>query len=85
MSTRNTHNRTYRSPAAGAGGPARAAAISHLPELLRWIIILGEREGLSIGEIARLAGTSREAIKSMQRRGLVLIRNELVIPPGVVS
>jgi len=76
MRTRSARNSKHRLLASDAG----AAAISRLPELLRWIFILGEREGLSTVEIARLAGTSIEAIKSMRQRGLAIIRNERVIP-----
>lgn len=85
MRTQNARNRRLRSLAALPGSSANATAISRLPALLRWVMLLGGREGLSTNEIARLAGTSIEAVKSMQCRGLALIGRQRAIPCGGTS
>lgn len=75
MSTRHTRNRKQRALAAKADDAADAVAISQLPLPLRWIVILGERDGLSPSEIARLAGISIETVQAMLRQGLALVRD----------
>jgi DNA-directed RNA polymerase specialized sigma24 family protein len=79
MDTGNSRDRTCRSAAAMLRESAIGAAIAHLSAPLRWVMILGERNGLSTKEIANLAGVSLAAVKSMQGRGLALIQEELLM------
>jgi len=53
------------------------SAIADLPDTIRWIVILGERDGLSSSEIAKLAGVSESLVEAMRQRGLALIQTEL--------
>ena len=85
MNTGNAWNRTRRFPTAMLRDSAIGKAIARLPETLRWVMILGERNGLSTTEIANLAGVSPKVIESTQNRGLVLIQKELLIRVGVAS
>ena len=78
MSTGNSRNNSYRSPGAKLRDSALGAAIAHLPVPVRWIMILGAREGLSARDIANLAGVNIEVVKSLQGRGLALIQKELL-------
>jgi DNA-directed RNA polymerase specialized sigma24 family protein len=64
---------------------ALGAAIARLPATIRWIVILGERDGLSTREIADLAGVSLDLVKSMQAQGLALIQKDILIGCGAVS
>ena len=73
MNTRNSRNRTHQVLAAMLCDRANGAAIAHLPAPLRWVMILGEPNGLSTREIANLAGISIEAVISIQGRGLALM------------
>lgn len=61
------------------------AEIAHLPAAVRWIVILGERDGLSPKDIANLAGVSLELVKSMLGRGLAIIQQDIPIEPGESS
>jgi DNA-directed RNA polymerase specialized sigma24 family protein len=42
-------------------------------------MILGERGGLTTGEIARLAGVSLDTVKAIQNRGRTLIQEEILM------
>jgi DNA-directed RNA polymerase specialized sigma24 family protein len=79
MNIRHSQNRTCRPHAAMLRNGAISAAIAHLSAPLRWIMILGERSGLSTGEIAQLAGVSLEDVQRMQGRGRALIQKELLM------
>ena len=85
MNPENSRNNARRLPAATLDDSALGAAISRLPATIRWIVILGERNGLSTREIANLAGVSLELVKSMRGRGLALIQDDLVIQRGAAS
>ena len=78
MNTIVLRNRLHGSPAAAVLDNVLGAAIAHLPDIFRWVMILGGRDGLSIREIATLAGVSPKLIESTQNRGLTLIQKELL-------
>ena len=82
MNRRTSRNRTYRSPAATLRDSATGVAIAHLPNFLRWVMILSERNGLSTREIAGLVGTGTEVVESTRNRGLALIQKELLMRVG---
>jgi len=54
-------------------------AISHLPTVVRWVMILSEREGLSTQELADLAGVRFEVVEATQSQGLALIQKEFLM------
>jgi DNA-directed RNA polymerase specialized sigma24 family protein len=85
MNTGNSWNGTCQSPVASLSDSATGTAIAHLPAPLRWIVILGGSNGLSTKEIANLAGVGLRVVKSMQVRGLALIRKELLNGCGATS
>ena len=76
MKTRHSEKRTSRSQASIGRTRAIATAIAHLQAPLRWVMILGERGGLSTEEIANLTGVSVEAVKSVHSRALALVQKE---------
>jgi DNA-directed RNA polymerase specialized sigma24 family protein len=81
MNTRHSAPNATRAPI--RRNRAIEAAIAHLQAPLRWVMILGERGGLSTGEIANLAGVGLEVVKSIQSRALALIERELQVrSPG---
>ena len=79
MDTGNLRNGTRRSAAAILRDSAIGTAIAHLPDTLRWVMILGEDNGLSTRELADLTGVSCKVIESTHDQGLALIRKELLI------
>ncbi len=79
MIKRHTLKRNSRVPASILGASAIGAAIAHLPEALRWVLMLGEEGGLSTNEIASLAGVSPKTIESTQNRGIALVQRELLL------
>jgi len=85
MNSEKSRNNARRSPAATLDDSALGAAIARLPATIRWIVILGGRNGLSTREIANLAGIDPELVKSMQGRGLALIHEDLLIQRGAAS
>lgn len=73
-----THSRLRaRSPVDLLRDNAFARAVSHLPDVMRWVMLLGGRDGLSTDEIATLSGVKRSVIDAMLSRGRALIQNEL--------
>ena len=78
MNTIVLRNRHQGSPVDLARDNVIGAAIAHLPDIFRWVMILGGRNGLSTREIATLAGVSPRLIESTQNRGLTLIQKELL-------
>jgi len=85
MNTIVLRNRLHGSPAARVRDNVLGAAIAHLPDIFRWVMILGGPSGLSTKEIANLAGVGLKVVKSMQGRGLALIQKELLIGCGAAS
>lgn len=85
MKTRSHSNTAHRSSARLSGDGVIGAAIAHLKAPLRWVMILGEANGLSTKEIANLAGVSLKVVRSMQYRGLALIQRELMLGCGATS
>jgi DNA-directed RNA polymerase specialized sigma24 family protein len=85
MDAENIHNDAGKDPADKSEGSALTAEIAHLPAAVRWIVILGERDGLSPKDIANLAGVSLELVKSMLGRGLAIIQQDIPIEPGESS
>ena len=81
MDAENIPNNADGEPADTPEASALAAAIARLPATVRWIVILGERDGLSPKDIANLAGVSLELVESMLDRGLAIIRKDL--PPAL--
>lgn len=65
-------------PIDAIGESAMGKAIARLPDALRWVMLLGGRNGLSICEIAALAGVSQKIVESTQHRGLALLQKELL-------
>lgn len=78
MKSRNAHKLPPQSAATVLRDAAIGAAIAHLPQALRWVMILAGRGGLSTNEIATLAGVSPKAIACTQTRGQALIEKELM-------
>ncbi len=78
MIRKHSHKRKSRDPASSRGSNVLGAAIAHLPQALRWVLMLGEKGGLSTKEIASLAGVSPETIEMTQNRGIALIQRELL-------
>jgi RNA polymerase sigma-70 factor, ECF subfamily len=58
-------------------GEALMAALNELPEVQREAFLLAEEGGLTLEEIASLAGVGREAIKSRLRYATAKLRNKL--------
>jgi DNA-directed RNA polymerase specialized sigma24 family protein len=85
MEAENIRNNAGRDSADTPKDSALATEIARLPATVRWIVILGERDGLSPKDIANLAGVSLELVESMIARGLALIQKDLPIAPGEVS
>jgi len=85
MKTRSHSNKAHRSSAKLPGDGVIGAAIAHLKAPLRWVMILGETNGLSTKEIANLAGVSLKVVQSMQDRGLALIQRELLLGHGAIA
>lgn len=79
MKKRLTHKRKSRLLVGSLGSGAIGAAIAHLPQALRWVLMLGEKGGLSTKEIAALAGVSTDSIESTQNRGIALVQRELLL------
>lgn len=82
MKARGSSNRIHRLSTAMLGDGVIGAAISHFQAPLRWVMILGEANGLSTKEIANLGGVSLKIVKSMQDRGRALIQKELLMGCG---
>lgn len=76
-------NKVTQSRAGALRDSAIGTAIARLPKVLRWVMILGDRNGLSTREIATLAGVDPKVIESTQVRGLALVRRELEESLGV--
>jgi len=85
MSTGDVRNNKPLAPADTLKDSDLSAAIARLPAIVRWIVILGERDGLSAREIANLAGVSLDLVKAMQSRGLALIQEDPLIQGGEAS
>lgn len=85
MDADNIRDNADREPADTPEASARAAAIARLPATVRWIVILGERDGLSPKDISNLAGVSLELVESMLDLGVAIIRKDLPLAPGEVS
>lgn len=79
MKIRSHLNKAHRSSAKLPDDGVIGAAIAHLKAPLRWVMILGETNGLSTKEIANLAGVSLKVVQSMQDRGLALVHRELLL------
>jgi len=58
-------------------GAALMAALNELPEVQREAFLLAEEGGLTLEEIASLAGVGRETIKSRLRYATAKLRNKL--------
>jgi len=58
-------------------GEALMAALNELPEVQREAFLLAEEGGLTLEEIASLAGVGRETIKSRLRYATAKLRNKL--------
>ena len=58
-------------------GEALIAALNELPEVQREAFLLAEEGGLTLEEIASLAGVGRETIKSRLRYATAKLRNKL--------
>jgi RNA polymerase sigma-70 factor, ECF subfamily len=58
-------------------GEALLAALNELPEVQREAFLLAEEGGLTLEEIASLAGVGRETIKSRLRYATAKLRNKL--------
>lgn len=85
MKTGNGQNNARGEPDETPKDSSMAMAIARLPATVRWLVILGERDGLSTGEIANLAGVSIALVKAMQDRGLALIQKDPLIGWSTVS
>jgi DNA-directed RNA polymerase specialized sigma24 family protein len=85
MDAVNIPNDAGKDPAGKSEASATADEIARLPATVRWIVILGERDGLSPKDIANLAGVSLELVESMLDRGLAIIQKDLPITPGEAS
>lgn len=79
MMKRLTLKRNSYAPVGILGSSALGAAIAHLPQALRWVLMLSEEGGLSTKEIAALAGVSPKSIESTQNRGIALVQRELLL------
>lgn len=77
MNLRHSLRRRLESPVDLLRDSALGTAISHLPDAMRWVMILGGRNGLSTDEIAALAGVSPKLVESTQHRGTMLVQREL--------
>lgn len=78
MHTRKSQSISPRTNAVILRERAVGTAITHLPDSLRWVMLLGERGGLSTREIADLAGVGSEEIEFAQDQGLSLIQKEFL-------
>ncbi len=85
MDADNNRDNADREPADTPEASTLTAAIAGLPASVRWIVILGERDGLSPSDISNMAGVSLELVESMLGRGLAIIQKDLPIAPGEVS
>jgi len=57
---------------------ALGTAITHLPDAARWVMQLSGKHGLTINEIASLAGVSPKVVTSTKIRGFTLVQEELL-------
>ena len=78
MITRKLRVHRFESPSELLRDNALGTAISHLPDAMRWVMILGGRGGLTDGEIASLTGVSPKVVNSTHNRGLTLVQRELL-------
>jgi DNA-directed RNA polymerase specialized sigma24 family protein len=69
----------HRLPGIVASDEVFEEAISHLPTVVRWVMILSEREGLSTQELADLAGVRFDVVEATQSQGLALIQKEFLM------